>query len=61
MTQQRADETERMVFYRYIERIMRELEECENSHVVFNIGRHLGMMQRDFQNELLTELDSLNK
>ena len=53
MTVERENEIERTVFYRYMNNIMCDLEECENSHVTFNIGRHIGMMH--FQ--LLDELD----
>ena len=56
MTQKRADEIERMVIYKHIESIMRELGDCENSHVVFNVGRVIGKMQYDLQRELKKEV-----
>ena len=57
MTIERAREIERMVFYKYLDNIMRDLEECEDTHVIFNVGRHMGMMQDALNDELDKEVE----
>jgi len=57
MTIKRAREIERMVFYKYLDIIMRDLEECEDTHVIFNVGRHMGMMQDALNDELDKEVE----
>ena len=52
MTVERSREIERKVFYKHLENIMRDLEECEDTHVIFNVGRHMGMMQDALNKEL---------
>lgn len=61
MTQERANDIERIVIYKHIDNIMRDLEDCDNSNVVFNVGRRLGMLQYDLQQELKKELKEQNK
>lgn len=58
MTQQRADEIERKVFYRHIESIMRTLERCEDTHLVFQIGMEMGYLHRSLSAELGKEIES---
>jgi len=57
MTKQRMYEIERMVFYRHIESIMRILESCEDSHVIFQIGREMGYLHNDLIEELNKEIE----
>ena len=57
MTRQRKDEIERKVFYRHIESIMRTLEQCEDTHIVFNIGMDIGYLHRSLSEELDKEVD----
>lgn len=61
MTADRIYEIERNVIYKHIDYIMRELEECNNNHVVFKVGRRLGMMQSDLRKELDKEIEEQNK
>lgn len=61
MTVERAREIERTVIYRYLDDIMRDLEECENRHVAFNVGRHIGMMQIQLCSELDKEIEGAEK
>ena len=56
MTQARASSIEIKVIYKHLDDIMRELENCTDSHVVFSVGRHLGMMQCDLREELEKKL-----
>ncbi len=58
MTIERAREIERKVFYKYLENIMRDLEECKDTDVIFNVGRHMGMMQDALNDELDKEVES---
>ena len=55
MTVERAKEI-KDVFYKHLENIMRDLEECEDTHVIFNVGRHMGMMQDALNEELEKEV-----
>ena len=57
MTIERTREIERKVFYKHLENIMRDLEECEDTHVIFNVGRHMGMMQDALNDELEKEVE----
>ena len=57
MTIERAREIERKVFYKHLENIMRDLEECEDTNIIFNIGRHMGMMQDALNDELDKEVE----
>lgn len=61
MTQERAYEIERLVIYQHIDHIMCALEDCENSNVVFNVGRRLGMMQYDLKKALEEEIEKGKK
>jgi|P1105metagenome_2_1110788.scaffolds.fasta_scaffold02777_14 hypothetical protein len=56
MDQQRADEIERKVFYRRIEGMMRLLEKCEDTHIVFEIGLEMGYLHSDLKRELEKEI-----
>lgn len=58
MTEQRKDEIERKVFYRHIESIMRTLERCEDTHIVFQMGMEMGYLHRSLSEELSKEVDS---
>ena len=58
MTVERAREIERKVFYKHFENIMRDLEECEDTNVIFNVGRHMGMMQDALNDELEKEVET---
>ena len=57
MTEQRKDEIERKVFYRHIESIMRTLERCEDTHIVFQMGMEMGYLHRSLSEELSKEVD----
>ena len=57
MTEQRKDEIERKVFYRHIESIMRTLEQCEDTHLVFQIGMEMGYLHTDLYEELSKEVE----
>ena len=57
MTIERAREIERKVFYKHFENIMRDLEECEDTNIIFNVGRHMGMMQDALNDELEKEVE----
>ena len=57
MTEQRKGEIERKVFYRHIESIMRTLELCEDTHIIFRIGMEMGYLRRSLSEELSKEID----
>ena len=57
MTIERAREIERKVFYKHFENIMRDLEECKDTDIIFNVGRHMGMMQDALNDELEKEVE----
>ena len=57
MTEQRKDEIERKVFYRHIDSIMRTLEQCEDTHIIFEIGVKMGYMHRSLSEELSKEIE----
>lgn len=56
MTEQRKDEIIRHVFYRHIDTMMRDLEKCEDTNIVFYMGLTMGMMYKDLEEELDKEL-----
>ena len=58
MTKQRKDEIERKVFYRHIESIMRTLEQCEDTHIIFQMGMEMGYLHRSLSVELSKEVES---
>ena len=60
MTNERAMEIERLVIYKYIEDIMITLEDCKDTHVIFNVGRILGKMQDTLTDELSKEIERSN-
>lgn len=57
MTRARMYEIERMVFYRHIESIMKILEPCEDTHIVFQMGREMGYLHNDLIEELNKEVE----
>lgn len=57
MTEERKKEIERKVFYRHIDPIMRTLEECEDTHIIFQIGMDLGYLHRSLMEELDKEVE----
>lgn len=58
MTKARADEIVRLSFYRHIDNLVGALEQnCENAEVAFDVGRYVGMMQRDLEHELSKEIE----
>lgn len=56
MTEQRKDEIERKAFYRHVESIMRILERCEDTHLVFQMGMEMGYLHRSLAEELSKEI-----
>lgn len=58
MTEQRKNEIERKAFYRHIESIMRRLEQCEDTHLVFLLGMEMGYLHRSLSEELSKEIES---
>lgn len=61
MTEQRKNEIERKVFYRHIESIMRTLEQCEDTHIVFQLGMEMGCIHRSLSEELSKEIEPQQK
>lgn len=57
MTEQRKSEIERKVFYRHIESIMRTLEQCDDTHLIFQVGMEMGYLHRSLSEELNKEVD----
>lgn len=57
MTEQRKNEIERKVFYRHVESIMRRLELCEDTHLVFLLGMEMGYLHRSLSEELSKEIE----
>lgn len=58
MTTERANEIEKSVFYRHLSNLKQDLEACEDSHVVFDVGRRIGIMQKDLRDELKKEIQN---
>jgi len=56
MTQQRANEIESAVFYKYLDAVERSLDQAD-TNVVFEVGRTLGYMQKALQDELSKEVE----
>lgn len=56
MTQQRASEIERVVFFKYLDALERDLDGAD-TNVVFEVGRTLGYMQKALQDELSKEVE----
>ena len=57
MTKTRADEIVRLTFYRHIDNLIVALTmNCDNSEVAFDVGRYVGMMQKDLESELAKEI-----
>ena len=58
MKKTRADEIERLIFYRYIDNLIASLtRSCDNSEVSFDFGRYVAMMQKDLELELAKEIN----
>ena len=57
MTEQRKDEIERKVFYRYMDSIMQTLERCKDTHLAFQIGMEMGYLHRSLSEELSKEVE----
>ena len=57
MTECRAEEITRKVFYRHIESIMRTLEPCEDTHIIFQMGIEMGYLYRSLSEELSKEVE----
>lgn len=58
MTKARADEIVRLSFYRHIDNLASVLtRNCDNSEVAFDVGRYVGMMQKDLEAELSKEIE----
>lgn len=56
MTEQRKSEIERKVFYQHIESIMQTLEQCEDTHIIFQMGMEMGYLHRSLSEELDKEV-----
>ena len=57
MKKTRADEIERLTFYRYIDNLIDSLtSSCDNSEVAFDVGRYVAMMQKDLELGLAKEI-----
>ena len=60
MTRGRADEIVRLSFYRHIDNLASALtRNCDNAEVAFYVGRYVGMMQKDLENELSKEEEEI--
>lgn len=57
MTEQRKNEIERKTFYRYIESIMRTLERCEDTNIIFQLGMEMGYLHKSLSDELSKEVE----
>lgn len=57
MTRERANEIVRLTFYKHIDNLVSALtRNCDNSEVSFDVGRYVGMMQKDLETELAKEI-----
>ena len=56
MTEQRKNEILHKVFYKCVDNIMHDLEGCEDSHIIFQIGLNVGILHHDLDEELSAEL-----
>ncbi len=57
MDRARADEIVRLTFYRHIDNLANALtRNCDNAEVAFDVGRYVGMMQKDLETELAKEI-----
>lgn len=59
MTGARANEIVRMVFYKHLCNLESTFssKNSDSSEIAFNVGRYVGMMQKDLENELAKEID----
>lgn len=57
MKRERADEIVRLTFYKHIDNLVAALtRNCDNSEVAFDVGRYVGMMQKNLETELAKEI-----
>ena len=57
MTRERADEIVRLTFYKHIDNLVAALtRNCDDSEVAFDVGRYVGMMQKNLETELAKEI-----
>ena len=57
MTPARAEEIIRLTFYKYIDKTAGMIaRKCDNSEVAFEVGRYMGLMQKELENELAKEV-----
>lgn len=61
MTDQRKSEIERKVFYRHIDSIMITLEQCKDTHIIFQMGMEMGYLHRSLSEELSKEVEPLEE
>lgn len=58
MKKERVDEIIRLSFYKHIDSLASALtRNCDNAEVAFDVGRYVGMMQKDLENELSKEIE----
>ena len=57
MNKQRADEIERHVIYRHMSDLTFNLEQSNETHVIFHVGRIIGMICSDLKRELESEIE----
>lgn len=57
MTESRAEEIVRKTIYVYADRLMRDLEGCEDTHSIFMAGWTLGCMHKTLSDELEKEIE----
>lgn len=61
MNKARADEIIRNTFYSNLDSLSLSLQRrCEDSKVAFDVGRYVGMMQKNLENELEKEVEVSN-
>ena len=57
MDELRANEIVRKTFFKYIDNMASALSrKCDNAEVAFDVGRYVGMMQKDLEKELEKEV-----
>lgn len=58
MDRARVEEIVRLTFYRHIDNLVSALtRNCDNSEVAFDVGRYVGMMQKDLEAELSKDIE----
>lgn len=56
MNKRRADKIIRHTFYRHIDNLQKSLSRNCDPEVAFDVGRYVGMMQKDLERELSCEI-----